>query len=70
MRETPDSCRVTYNTGDNYKTLRYEVRYDKKHYGKTIYGSGATMEDAETLVAELKCLGRTGIEIVNLGEPE
>lgn len=64
------NCRVTYNTGDNYKTLRYEVRYDKKHYGKTIYGSGATREDAETLVAELEGIGEKGIEVVNLGEPE
>jgi hypothetical protein len=63
-------CSVTYNTGDNYKTLRYEVRYDKKHYGKTIYGSGITRKDAETLVVELEKLGRKGIEIVNLGEPE
>lgn len=64
----PD-CRVTYNTGDNYHTLRYEVRYDKKHYGKTIYGSGATEADAIKLTTELKGLGCEGIEIINLGEP-
>jgi hypothetical protein len=64
------NCRVTYNTRDNPNALRYEVRYIHEEYGVKIYGSSATRGGAEILVAELELLGRKGIGIINLGEPE